>query len=193
MIAVGEASSVSSSSGEGNARRRGVVSQGLRVYLRTFSPEDLEYLSEWAEDPFTERMVGSQFLNTYKHVYDKDPSFYDACLVDPSQVVLIIEANRGWHRPIGVARLFDIHLLEGYAFLEVMLTDRRAIRRGFGVEAGKLISYYWGDGLGLGRLEAQGYECNRLSANPLPRDRLREEGGPRQGGVSEGPGRDVLV
>src|SRR2546426_8208186 len=115
MIAVGEASSVSSSSGEGNARRRGVVSQGLRVYLRTLRPEDLDYLSEWAEDPFIERMVGSEFLNTYKHVYDKDPSFYEAVLTDTTQVVLVVEGNHGWRKPLGLARLFNIHLLEGYA------------------------------------------------------------------------------
>src|SRR2546426_7888110 len=164
MIAVGEASSVSSSSGEGNARRRGVVSQGLRVYLRTFSPEDLDYLSEWAEDPFIERMVGSEFLNSYKHVYDKDPSFYEACLMDSTQIVLVIEASVEWARPLGVARLFNIHLLEGYAFLEVMLTDPKAIRRGFGVEAGKLNSHYRGGGLGRRRNQAQGVGDNRLSA-----------------------------
>src|SRR2546422_5433484 len=96
MIAVEEAPSVSSSRGEGNARRRGVVSQGLRVYLRALSPDDLEYLSAWAEDPFIERMVGSEFLNSYKHVYDKDPSFYEACLMDSTQIVLVIEASTEW-------------------------------------------------------------------------------------------------
>ena len=33
--------------------------------------EDLDDLAEWAEDPFIERMVGSEFLGAYKHVYDK--------------------------------------------------------------------------------------------------------------------------
>src|SRR6267142_1458233 len=193
MIAVDEGPIVRMSPGKGAARRRGVVSQGLRVYLRTLSPEVLEYLSEWAEDPFTERMVGSQFLNTYKHVYDKDPSFYEACLTDTTQVVLIIEANRGWDRPIGVARLFDIHLLEGYAFLEVMLTDPRAIRRGFGVEAGKLISYYGVDVLGLRRIEAKVYEYNRLSANSLRRNGFRQEGILRKAGYQDGQCWDMLV
>ena len=77
--------------------RAGVVSSraGTRVYLRTLAPEDLEYLSDWAEDPFLERMVGSEFLNSYKHVYDKDPSFYEACLMDSTQIVLVIEAEPG--------------------------------------------------------------------------------------------------
>ena len=192
MIAVNERS-VSSSPAGGRTRRAGVVSQGTRVYLRTMRPTDLEHLSEWAEDPVTERMVGSQFLNTYKHVYDKDPSFYEACLTDTTQVVLIIEANLGWDRPIGVARLFDIHLLEGYAFLEVMLTDRRAIRRGFGVEAGKLISYYGVDVLGLRRIEAKVYEYNRLSANSLRRNGFRQEGVLRKAGFQDGQCWDMFV
>src|SRR2546426_6739247 len=53
----------------------------------------------------------------------------------------------------------------GYAFLEVMLMDPKALRRGFGVEAGKLISYYGVDVLGLRRIEAKVFEYNRLSAD----------------------------
>jgi len=170
-----------------------VVSRGVRVHLRTLSPSDLDHLSQWAEDPFIERMVGSEFLNDYKHVYDKDPSFYDAVLTDPSQIVLMIEANHGWTKPIGLARLFNIHLLEGYCFLEVMLTDRRAIRRGFGVEAGKLISYYGVDVLGLRRIEAKVYEYNRLSANSLLRNGFQQEGILRKAGYQEGRYSDVLV
>src|SRR6267378_6022354 len=174
-------------------RRLGIVSRGTRVYLRTLQPDDLDYLSGWADDPVIDRMVGSEFLNAYRTVYDKDPSFYDATLLDTTQVVLIVEANRGWDRPIGVARLFDIHLLEGYAFLEVMLTDPRAIRRGFGVEAGKLISYYGVDVLGLRRIEAKVYEYNRLSANSLRRNGFRQEGILRQAGYQDGRYWDVFV
>jgi RimJ/RimL family protein N-acetyltransferase len=173
--------------------RRGIVSRGTRVYLRTLTPEDLEYLSEWAEDPFIERMVGSEFLNAYKHVYDKDPAFYEAVLTDPTQVVVMIEANRGWTKPIGLARLFNIHLLEGYGFFEVMLTDQKAIRRGFGVEAGKLISYYGVDVLGLRRIEAKVYEYNRLSANSLHRNGFQQEGVLRKAGYQDGLYWDVLV
>jgi RimJ/RimL family protein N-acetyltransferase len=193
MIVLDEAPSMSASMGEWRARRRGVVSRGTRVYLRTLTPADLDYLTEWAEDPFIERMVGSELLNTYKHVFDKDPSFYDACLVDSTQVVLIIEANPEWAKPLGLARLFNIHLLEGYAFLEVMLTDPRAIRRGFGVEAGKLISYYGVDVLGLRRIEAKVYEYNRLSANSLRRNGFRQEGVLRMAGYQDGQCWDMLV
>jgi RimJ/RimL family protein N-acetyltransferase len=193
MIAVEEAPLVPSRSDEGHMRRRGVVSRGVRVYLRTLAPEDLDHVSEWAEDAFIERMVGSEFLNSYKHLYDKDPSFYEACLMDSTQIVLMIEANPEWSRPIGLARLFNIHLLEGYAFLEVMLTDAKALRRGFGVEAGKLISYYGVDVLGLRRIEAKVYEYNRLSANSLRRNGFRQEGILRQAGYQDGQCWDMLV
>ncbi|MGH7303702.1 MAG: GNAT family N-acetyltransferase [Candidatus Rokuibacteriota bacterium] len=175
------------------ARRTGVVSRGTRVYLRTLCPADLDYLAEWAEDPFLERMVGSELLNTYKHVYDNDPSFYEACLMDSTQIVLVIEAEPEWAAPLGLARLFNIHLLEGYAFLEVMLTDAKAIRRGFGVEAGKLISYYGVDVLGLRRIEAKVYEYNRLSANSLRRNGFRQEGILRKAGYQDGQCWDMLV
>ena len=193
MIDVEEMPSTSRKVGVGRARRTGVVSRGTRVYLRTLRPEDLAYLSEWAEDPFLERMVGSEFLNTYRHVYDKDPSFYEACLMDSTQIVLVIEASPEWAAPLGLARLFNIHLLEGYAFLEVMLTDAKAIRRGFGVEAGKLISYYGVDVLGLRRIEAKVYEYNRLSANSLRRNGFRQEGILRKAGYQDGQCWDMLV
>ena len=178
---------------ERSVRQQGVVSRGTRVYLRTLAPEDLEYLSEWAEDPFIERMVGSEFLSTYKHVYDKDLSFYEAVLTDTTQVVLMIEANQAWTKPVGLARLFNIHLLEGYCFFEVMLTDQKAIRRGFGVEAGKLISYYGVDVLGLRRIEAKVYEYNALSANSLRRNGFQQEGVLRKAGYQDGRYWDVLV
>ena len=179
--------------GQPDRNRLGIVSRGTRVYLRTLQPDDLDYLSEWAEDPFIERMVGSEFLHTYKDVYDKDASFYDAVLTDTTQVVQVIEANRGWTKPIGLARLFNIHLLEGYCFFEVMLRDQKAIRRGFGVEAGKLISYYGVDVLGLRRIEAKVYEYNRLSANSLRRNGFQQEGLLRKAGYQDGRYWDVLV
>jgi [ribosomal protein S5]-alanine N-acetyltransferase len=164
-------------------RERGnVICRGRRVYLRTLAPADLEHLSDWVDDPFLEHMVGSEFLQSYKHVWDKSPAFFEAVLTDPTQVVLVIEASRSWPKPVGVVRLFNIHLLEGYAFLETIVADRRAMKRGFGVEAGKLISYYGVDVLGLRRIEAKVYEYNVLSMNSLRRNGFRQEGVLRQAG-----------
>jgi ribosomal-protein-alanine N-acetyltransferase len=164
------------------AERGSVISRGTRVHLRTLTRGDLEHFSAWVDDPFLERMVGSELLQTYKHVWDKSPAFYDALLTDPTQVVLVVEANRGWTTPVGVVRLFNIHLLEGYAFLETIIADPRAMKRGFGVEAGKLVSYYGVDVLGLRRIEAKVYEYNVLSMNSLRRNGFRQEGVLRQAG-----------
>ena len=170
-----------------------VIARGKRVYLRTLVPADLVHLSEWADDPRLERLVGSEFLHVYKHVYDGDPGFYDYCLTDTSQVVLVIMANHGWSKPLGLVRLFNLHLLEGYAFLETMLADPRAIRKGFGVEAGRLISYYGVDVLGLRRIEAKVFEHNLLSANTLRRNGFHLEGVLRKAAYQDDRYWDVLV
>ncbi|HSF07594.1 MAG TPA: GNAT family protein [Methylomirabilota bacterium] len=183
--------------GGGEVEREQVIARGRRVYLRTLVPADLESLSEWADTPFLERMVGSEFLRTFKHAYDKDPSFYEAVLSDPSQVVLVIMAvdqrEPRWKKPLGLVRLFSIHVQEGYAFLETLLGDQQAIRHGFGVEAGKLICAYGMDVLGLRRIEAKVYEYNRLSVNSLLRHGFRQEGVLRKAGFFGGEHYNVLV
>lgn len=171
-----------------------VIARGLRVYLRTFTPADLEQLAAWVDNPFLERMVGSEFLHAFKHDWDKGPGFHDAVLNDPTQIVLMVEAlTPGATAPVGVVRLFNIHLLEGYAFLETIIADRRAIRCGFGVEAGKLLAYYGVDVLGLRRLEAKVYEYNVLSMNSLRRNGFRQEGVLRQAGYDGRRYWDVVV
>jgi RimJ/RimL family protein N-acetyltransferase len=170
----------------------GVVARGNAVSLRSLRPTDLEHLSRWADDPILTYLVGSEFLYAYRHVYDKNPCFYDDCLADPTQVVLVITANDA-PAPLGLVRLFNIHLLDGYGFLETMITDPRAIRRGFGVEAGKLISYYGVDVLHLRRIEAKVYEYNHLSINSLTRNGFRHEGTLRRAAYHDGRYWDVLV
>ncbi len=170
-----------------------VISRGTRVYLRTFTPSDLVWLAEWVDDPFLERMVGSEFLHAFKHDWDKAPGFHEAVMHDPTQIVLMVEAYHGWNKPVGVVRLFNIHLLEGYAFLETIITDRRAMRHGFGVEAGKLISYYGVDVLGIRRIEAKAYAYNVLSMNTLRRNGFRQEGVLRQAGFDGTRYWDVVV
>lgn len=170
-----------------------VISRGHRVHLRTLTLPDLDLLTDWVDDPFIERMVGSEFLQSYKHVYDKSPDFFNAVLNDPTQVVLVIEANQGWDKPIGIVRLFNIHLLEGYAFLETIITDHRALRRGFGIEAARLIIYYGVDVLGLRRIEAKAYQYNILSINSMKKNGFVQEGVLRQAGFDGERYCDVLV
>ena len=171
-----------------------VVARGKRTQIRTLVPQDVELFAAWCEDPFLERMVGSEFFHTFKHVYDKGIEFYEACLTDPTQVALMVEDNRPGDRPpLGLVRLFNIHLLEGYAFLETIITDPRALKRGYGVEAGRLISYYGVDVLGLRRIEAKVYEYNLLSVNSLRRNGFTQEGVLRQAGYQDGRYWDLII
>lgn len=171
-----------------------VLARGKRTHLRTLVPGDLGFFAAWCEDPFLERMVGSEFFHTFKHVYDKGADFYEACLTDPTQVALMVEDNRpGQKAPLGIVRLFNIHLLEGYAFLETIITDQRALKRGYGVEAGRLISYYGVDVLGLRRIEAKVYEYNLLSVNALRRNGFTQEGVLRQAGFQGGRYWDLII
>lgn len=170
-----------------------VIARGERVYLRTLHPSDLEYLATWMNDPHLSRMVGSELLDAFKHVYDASAAFYDAVLTDPTQVVFMIEAREGRPAPLGLVRLFNIHLREGYAFLETIVADRRNMRVGFGVEAGRLIVYYGVDVLGLRRIEAKVHEYNRLSVNALRRNGFQQEGVLRKAGFDGERSWDVLV
>lgn len=171
-----------------------VIARGTRVYLRTFTPGDLQELAVWVDNALLDRMVGSEFLRAFKHDWDKAPAFHDAVLNDPTQIVLMVEAlTPGADAPIGVVRLFNIHLMEGYAFLETIIADRRAIRGGFGIEAGKLVAYYGVDVLGLRRVEAKVYEYNVLSMNSLRRNGFRQEGVLRQAGYDGRRYWDVVV
>jgi RimJ/RimL family protein N-acetyltransferase len=170
-----------------------VVARGRQVHLRIFTPGDLVHLARWADDPILGRMVGSELLQLYKDVYENDPSFFDAVLTDTTQIVLIVMANAGWTDPIGFVRLFNIHQSEGYAGIETVMGDFRAARRGFGVQASRLMGYYGVDTLGLRRLEAKAYEYNALSINTLKRNGFTHEGTLRKATLRDGRYWDIMI
>jgi len=170
-----------------------VVARGRQVHLRTFTPDDLEHLGRWAADPRLERMVGSELLLLYKDVYENDPSFFEAVLTDTTQIVLIAMANEGFPQPIGLVRLFNIHQSEGYAGIETVMGDFRAARRGYGVQASRLMGYYGVDTLGLRRLEAKAYEYNALSINTLKRNGFTHEGTLRKATLRDGRYWDIMI
>lgn len=169
------------------------VARGLWIHLRTMTPGDLLHLARWSDDPHVSRMVGSELLQTYKDVYERDPSFYDALLTDTTQIVLMIMSNDGCPEPIGLVRLFNIHQSEGYAGIETILGDRSPRRRGFGVQASRLMAYYGVDVLGLRRIEAKAYEYNPLSINTLKRNGFTHEGTLRKASWRDGRYWDILV
>jgi RimJ/RimL family protein N-acetyltransferase len=169
-----------------------LLPRGERVGLRHPEPDDQSVLERWAGDPVLERMTGSEFLRALRHTENQDPAFLAGSLADPTQVLMIVTDAEGG-APIGYVRLFGIHPRDGYAFLETIIADRPALRRGCGVEAGKLICAWGLDVLGLERIEAKVYDYNLLSINSLKRNGFHLEGVLRKAGLQGGQRCDVLV
>lgn len=168
-----------------------VITRGKYIYLRTFTPADLEYLNAWADDAHLERMVGSEFLELYR-AYEKDPAFHEAVLMDPTQIVLVMVPYRTG-KPAGLVRLFGIHQVEGYASIETIVGDPHAARRGYGVQASRLMAYWGVDTLGLRRLESKVFAYNPLSINTLKRNGFTQEGVLRQATYRDGRYWDIIV
>jgi RimJ/RimL family protein N-acetyltransferase len=169
-----------------------VVAQGERVGLRPLLTTDRPLLDRWAWDPELDYLAGSELLRAYRSAGDLT-IFVDTCLADPSQAVMVIVPADGRSEPLGLGRLYNIHRQEGFAFLEMLIAERQAVGRGFGVEAGKLICAWGLDVLGLERIEAKVYAYNRLSINALKRNGFRLEGVLRQAGFQDGQRCDMLV
>lgn len=169
-----------------------IFAVGKRVYARALRVSDLPYLSAWAADPLLEEMVGSELFQQFVEVYGRTPAFLDALRADRTQVNMVICA-RDTDRPLGLVRLFNIHRREGYAFLETIIADPRALRLGYGIEGSKLIAYWAIDVLKLRRLEAKVYPWNKLSINTMKRRGWKLEGVLREAVYHEGEYRDLLV
>jgi RimJ/RimL family protein N-acetyltransferase len=169
-----------------------VFAVGKRIYMRALRASDLPLLSAWAADPLLEEMVGSELFQQFTEVYRRSPAFLEALRADRTQLNLVICTREG-DRPMGLVRLFNIHRREGYAFLETIVADTRALRLGYGIEASKLIAYWAVDVLKLRRLEAKVYPWNRLSINTMKRRGWQLEGRLRQAVVRDGQYHDLLV
>jgi RimJ/RimL family protein N-acetyltransferase len=169
-----------------------VFAVGKRVYARALRVSDLPHLSAWADDPLLEKMVGSELFHDFVHVYRRGPAFLDALRADRTQLNMVI-CTREDHRPIGLVRLFNLHRRDGYAFLETIVADTRALRLGYGIEGSKLIAYWAIDVLKLRRLEAKVYPWNTLSINTMKRRGWKLEGVLREAVFHEGEHKDLLV
>ena len=169
-----------------------VFAVGKRVYARALRGEDLPHLSAWADDPRLEELVGSEFFAQFVREYDRSPAFLEAVRADRTQVNMVICTRTG-DRPLGLVRLFNLHRRDGYAFLETIVADRRALRLGYGIEGSKLIAYWAVDVLKLRRLEAKVYPWNTLSINTMKRRGFKLEGVLRDAVFHDGAYRDLLV
>lgn len=169
-----------------------VFAVGKRVYARALRVSDLPHLTAWAADPLLEEMVGSELFQDFVQGHRRSATFIEALRRDRTQVNMVI-CTRDGDRPLGLVRLFNIHRRDGYAFLETIIADPRALRLGYGIEGSKLIAYWAIDVLKLRRLEAKVYPWNRLSINTMKRRHWKLEGVLREAVFHEGEYRDLLV
>lgn len=169
------------------------VAKGQRVGLRLPAWEDLALFEQWAQEPFLDQMVGSDLLYACRHLGAYHPDFTPLVLNDPTSLTLLVHSLAAPGSPVGYVRLYNIQLVEQVAFLETAVTDLRSLRKGWGIEASRLLLAYAMDTLGLVRVEAKVYAYNLLSINALKRNGFREEGVLRHARSYDGQRWDILV
>src|SRR5688500_16716019 len=154
--------------------------------------EDLTYFDEWAAEPMLDQMLASSLLYRCRHLGAYHADFVRRVSADPTSLTALI-VPEGATRPVGFVRLYEINLVEGFAFLETAVADPRSLRRGWGIAASRLLVSYAMDVLDLQRVEAKVFAYNTLSINALVRNGFVREGCLRQARDFEGRRWDLLV
>jgi RimJ/RimL family protein N-acetyltransferase len=177
-------------------RRRGPgrpVATSDAVALRRPAWEELPLFEQWAGEPLLEQMVGSQLLYRCRHLGAYHPEVVAALLHDATALTLLVEPVDGSSPPVGFVRLYNIHLPEGFAFLETVIASPAAIRRGWGIAGSRLLLAYAMDVLEIRRVEAKVYAYNVLSINSLARNGFIQEGVLRRAKTLDGQLWDIVV
>ena len=154
--------------------------------------DDLTCFDRWAAQPHLDQMLASSLLYRCRHVGAYDADFVRQVTADPSSLTALIVPT-GAERPVGFVRLYQINLVERFAFLETAVADARCLRRGWGIAASRLLMSYAMDVLDLQRVEAKVYAYNVLSINALVRNGFVREGCLRQAREYDGRRWDLLV
>jgi RimJ/RimL family protein N-acetyltransferase len=156
--------------------------------LRLPTAEDLSHFDAWARDPLLAHMVGSDLLYRCRHLGPGHPEVAGLILDNPSSLTVLVEPLGTRGEPVGFLRLYGIRLTSAIAFLETAVA-----RRGWGVEASRLLVAYAMDALGLRRIEAKVYRYNTPSINALTRNSFQQEGVLRDACLHDGKRCDILV
>jgi RimJ/RimL family protein N-acetyltransferase/ABC-type transporter Mla MlaB component len=170
-----------------------VLACSRRIALRQPTWDELALFGRWAADRCLDEMVGSELLYRGRHLGAYHPDFVQEVLVSPTSLTLFVEPLAMPGHPVGFVRLYDIQLAEGIGFLETVVTTGESLRKGWGVEASRLLLAYAMDALGIHRVEAKAYSYNVLSANALRRNGFRQEGVLRGAHRYQGQRWDILV
>jgi RimJ/RimL family protein N-acetyltransferase len=170
-----------------------LLARTARVGLRQPTWDELALFGRWAADRCLEEMVGSELLYRCRHLGPYHADFVNEIVASPTSLTLFVEPLGTPGEPVGFVRLYDIRLAKGNAFLETVVTSGESLRKGWGVEASRLLLAYAMDVLGTERVEAKTYAYNVLSANALRRNGFREEGVLRAAQRYQGERWDILV
>jgi RimJ/RimL family protein N-acetyltransferase len=164
-----------------------------RFALRPPAWDELRIFEQWARDPLLEQLVGSELLYRCRHLGPYHPDFAAQVLHDPTALTLLVTPHDAEAPPVGFVRLHNVHLAEGFAFLETAVVQARSLRAGWGITASRLLLAYAMDALGVRRVETKVYAYNVLSINSLKRNGFHEEGVLREARTYEGQRWDILV
>ena len=172
---------------------RVVVVHHGHLTLRQPGVADLPRFKKWADDDLVEQMVGSDLLYRFRHLAAESPELLGAILYDPRGLTAIVEWGSRPGRTVGFVRLYEVDGTSGFTFVETVVTDPRALRRGIGVEASRLMIAFAQDALRLRRVEAKVYAYNVLSINALRRNGFKQEGVLREARVYDRQVWDIYV
>jgi RimJ/RimL family protein N-acetyltransferase/ABC-type transporter Mla MlaB component len=165
-----------------------VIATSQNLALRLPTTADLSHFDGWARDPLLAHMVGSDLLYRCRHLGPGHPEVAGLILDNPSSLTVLVEPLGTRGEPVGFLRLYGIRLTSAIAFLEAAVA-----RRGWGVEASRLLVAYAMDALGLRRIEAKVYRYNTPSINALTRNSFQQEGVLRDACLHDGKRCDILV
>src|SRR5204863_880838 len=147
-----------------------------RMGLRMPREDDLPFFAEWAADDELQQLVGSDLLYRCRYLGVDHPGVRNAVLADSTTVTLLVEPREDNAAPVGYVRVHQIHLADGFAFLETAVADPRYRRGAYGVVATYVFLGLVVDALELNRIEAKAYADNQLSCNALRRRGFVQEG-----------------
>jgi RimJ/RimL family protein N-acetyltransferase/ABC-type transporter Mla MlaB component len=170
-----------------------ILATSKNLALRLPASEDLSHFDGWARDPLLVHMVGSYLLYRCRHLGSGHPEVASLILDSPSTLTALVEPLSGLGEPVGFVRLYGIGLTSSIAFLETAVVNAPARRRGWGVEASRLLVAYAMDALGLHRIEAKVFAYNTPSINALTRNSFQQEGVLRDACLHDGKRCDILV
>lgn len=131
---------------------------GKHVLLRAIEREDLPQLNRWANDPEIQRMIGGWHFPT--SLRDQEEWHASLSCNSLNQRFAIEIKDEGL---VGTANLVSIDWKNRTAFHGMLLGDRAARGRGYGVDTVRAVMRYAFDELGLERLDTDIIEYNEAS------------------------------